>query len=430
MPSLPPYPSYRDSGILWLGQIPAHWEVKRIKHIVLLNSETLPETTDPDYIIQYLDIGNVDEVEGIGTVQEFRFENAPSRARRIVRAGDTIISTVRTYLKAVAFFEKPSDNQIVSTGFAVLRPQLNVFPKYLSWLVQSKPFVERVVAHSVGVGYPAINPSELASLPAWLPPLPEQRTIAAYLDRQTAKIYALIAKKQRLLALLAKQRAALISQAVTKGLNPDVKMKDSGVDWLGDIPAHWEIKRVKYVANLNMGQSPSSDEYNLEGVGRPFLQGNAEFGENHPIPKYFCDAARKFALVGDYLLSVRAPVGALNLADQEYGIGRGLCAIRAKAELLDHRFTWYLLETSRKQLDFVATGSTYEAVSTDQVGNAISVVPPLSEQTAIAAYLDHQTAKIDALTTNVESAIERLREYRSALISSAVTGKIKVEGLP
>ena len=175
----------------------------------------MTETTNPNYAIQYLDISNVDDVEGIGQIQEMQFQDAPSRARRIVKRGDTIISTVRTYLKAVAYFDNPPDNLVVSTGFAVLRPKLGIDPKFLYVLVKCNEFVETVVSHSVGVGYPAINPSELSCLSVWVPPLSEQRAIAAYLDRATVRIDALSAKIETAIARLREYRAALISSAVT-----------------------------------------------------------------------------------------------------------------------------------------------------------------------------------------------------------------------
>ncbi len=228
------YPSYKDSSVEWLGRIPAHWQLTRLKYAVRQNSETLPETTDPDYELQYLDIGNVEEVAGVGSPQEMRFGNAPSRARRRVRLGDTIISTVRTYLKAIAHFESPPDNLIVSTGFAVLRPKPESHPKFVHALVRSSQFVEKVVARSVGVGYPAINPSELSCLPVWLLTFGEQRAIAEFLDRETGKIDALVGKKERLIELLQEKRTALISHAVTQGLNPNAPKNGSSGKRVGD----------------------------------------------------------------------------------------------------------------------------------------------------------------------------------------------------
>ena len=223
-----------------------------------------------------------------------------------------------------------------------------------------------------------------------------------------------------------KRYPALINQAVTKGLDPNVEMKASGVEWIGEVPKHWKIKRLKYIADLNMGQSPPSEEYNSDQIGTPFLQGNAEFGLHHPIPKIYCPTARKHANSGDILLSVRAPVGAINVADQEYGIGRGLCSIRPRINQFEHRYAKYLLEVVRAELYAVATGTTYEAVTVDEVSNVTCVVPPLSEQAQIADLLDCKTEQIDELIVAEQRKIERLKEYRQSLISEAVTGKIDV----
>jgi len=212
---LDPTAPMKDSGVEWLGRIPAHWEVKPLKFSVTMNPDVLDEATRPDYEMLYVDVGNVDSTGTIQNAESLRFENAPTRARRKIRAGDTILSTVRTYLKAIAFVPDPPDNLIVSTGFAVLRPGRNVAPKFLWRLVQSQQFVDAVVSYSEGVGYPAINPSRLGRLVAWLPPLPEQRAIAAFLDRETAKIDALIAKVREAIERLKEYRTALISAAVT-----------------------------------------------------------------------------------------------------------------------------------------------------------------------------------------------------------------------
>jgi len=217
---LDPNVPMKDSGVDWLEEIPAHWEVKRLKNIVHLNPEVLPETTDSDYLMQYIDITNVDEVSGVNPPDEMPFDNAPSRARRIVRPGDTILSTVRTYLKAAAYFENPPDNLIVSTGFAVLRPDIGIYPPYIFALVRCQPFIESVVSNSVGVAYPAISPSELAALPVWVPPdVEEQKIIVEYLERERAKIDSLIVNIREGIDRLREYRTALISAAVTGKIN-------------------------------------------------------------------------------------------------------------------------------------------------------------------------------------------------------------------
>jgi type I restriction enzyme S subunit len=197
--------------------------------------------------------------------------------------------------------------------------------------------------------------------------------------------------------------------------------KDSGVEWLGEIPEGWETKRLKFISQLTMGQSPNSEDYNHDGYGAPFLQGNAEFGSRNPQAKIFCHTVNKYAEKGDILLSVRAPVGAVNEADQRYGIGRGLCSIRADELLLSRVFVWFLLEVVKVQLNLFSTGSTYEAVAVTDVANLNCLLPPLTEQQAIARFLDRETVKIDTLIAKKERLIELLKEKRTALISHAVT---------
>jgi type I restriction enzyme S subunit len=202
-------------------------------------------------------------------------------------------------------------------------------------------------------------------------------------------------------------------------LKPYPAYKDSGLEWLGSIPGHWEVKRLKFAAHIEAGQSPPSELVTDGSQGLPFLQGNADFGSLHPTPRQVCDLAPKRASPADILLSVRAPVGAMNIADQAYGIGRGLCAISPSSA--DPRFCFYLLTTTRSLLDSVATGSTYDAVTTAQVGDLPALLPPPSEQRLIATFLDRETARIDVLVAKKERLIELLQEQRTALITRAVT---------
>ena len=253
--SFPRYPAYKDSGVEWLGEVPGHWGAAPLKTVSTHKDDVLDESTAPETEIAYVDISSVDSVNGIRAKEDMLFAVAPSRARRRVKHGDVIVSTVRTHLKAIARIRNPEENLVVSTGFVVIRPRGDLAPDFLGHLVSAGFFVDQVIARSTGVSYPAINASELVAIPVPVPPLSEQTQIATFLDRETAKIDALVAEQRRLMALLKEKRQAVISHAVTKGLNPDAPMKPSGVEWLGEVPAHWKVKRLRDVANLNPSKS-------------------------------------------------------------------------------------------------------------------------------------------------------------------------------
>jgi len=195
--------------------------------------------------------------------------------------------------------------------------------------------------------------------------------------------------------------------------------KDSGVEWLGEMPEHWEILKLKYTDRVIMGQSPSSEDYNDTHSGLPFLQGNAEFGKINPNPKIWCETANKTASGGDVLVSVRAPIGAVNMADQEYGIGRGLCAIRPIKS--NNKYLYYFFISLNDELNSIGTGSTYTAISVDEVENIKIPYAELPEQRSIAIYLDDRTQKIDSLIEKKQKLIELLKEERAAVINYAVT---------
>ena len=203
-------------------------------------------------------------------------------------------------------------------------------------------------------------------------------------------------------------------------MRPYDSYKRSGVPWLTEIPEHWELKRLKFVATTIAGQSPPS-EIVSEFTGRyPFLQGNAEFGPISPNPKLSCETPNKFAEQGDILLSVRAPVGAINIADQRYGIGRGICAIRAEGTI-SRKFLHHSLTATKETLREASTGSTYDAVSVGDVGNIATPIPPSDEQTAIVRFLDHADEQIGRYIAGKERLIALLEEERQALVHQAVT---------
>jgi type I restriction enzyme S subunit len=410
-----PYPAYKDSGVDWLGQVPEHWGIARLKDACRVNKETLSEQTLPDYLLLYVDIGNVDSTGAVAELQEMSFADAPSRARRVVQSGDTIISTVRTYLRAIRYFQDAPDNLIASTGFAVLSPGPMIDASFLALLVRSEPFIQRVVAESEGVGYPAIAPSKLAGFYVWIPPLPEQRAIAAYLDREAARIDALTAKQQRLIALLGAKRTALITRAVTRGLDEAAPLKDSGVAWLGQVPEHWEVTRLKRVARMAYGESlPEADR--IDGAV-PVFGSNGWVGthSNSNTDSPTVIIGRK----GSYGKVVYSESRAFVIDTAFY--------VDSTTTESDIRWLFYLLATL--DLDESSEDSAVPGLSRESVYAKQVPLPPLPEQRAIAAYLDRETARIDALVAKVEQAIARLHEYRRALITAAVTGQIDVRAM-
>lgn len=205
----------KDSGIEWLGEIPEHWEVKPIKYFVTCNDESLTDKTDKDYQLRYIDIGNVDSNGNVSEIVSYKFKDAPSRARRIVKSGDIIVSTVRTYLRAIMHIKGDTENLIVSTGFAVLRPRKNVFSEFLNYAIRANYFIGKVVSESNGVSYPAINSTELITLKIAIPLIDEQKKIVQFIDSETAIINTTISTIEKEIALVEEYKTALIAEAVT-----------------------------------------------------------------------------------------------------------------------------------------------------------------------------------------------------------------------
>ena len=205
----------KDSGIEWVGEIPKHWQVDRLKNIVNYNEQTLKETTNKNYRFKYIDIGSVEYGKGILPLEIMTFEKAPSRARRIVKGGDIIISTVRTYLKAIAVVPKSDMPIIVSTGFITLRTKGIVDQEYLKYVVQSETFISEISSKSVGVNYPAINATELINIKIAIPPKEERLKIISHLDKKARLIDEAIANKQKQLETLEEYKKSLIYEYVT-----------------------------------------------------------------------------------------------------------------------------------------------------------------------------------------------------------------------
>lgn len=206
----------KDSGVEWLGEVPAGWKLRTIKHFSEINQNVLSENTNKYLLIDYVDISSISSEKGIEKTESFMFKDAPSRARRIVKNGDIIVSTVRTYLRAIAYIENPAKNLIVSTGFAVLSPiKKQIEPKFAKYSFLSESFIAEVISKSKGVSYPAITATELGNIKLPLPSLTEQKEIVAYIDQETTKIDNLIQKQQTLIEKLKEYRTSVIAYAVT-----------------------------------------------------------------------------------------------------------------------------------------------------------------------------------------------------------------------
>lgn len=427
------YALYKSTASEWLKEVPDHWSVKRIKNIATYNDEALDEKTDPDLKIEYVDISSVSLIKGIEKSEPMAFEKAPSRARRKVKHGDIIVSTVRTYLKAIAPVHHPPEHLIVSTGFAVIRPMSNLHSGYAGYLLQSNGFVGDVVANSVGVSYPAINASDLVRIPAVEPPMPEQEAIARFLDYKTSQINALLAKKEALLARLAEKRTSLISHAVTKGLDPSAPMKDSKVEWLGSIPQEWKETKVKFLGELILGLTYSPDDVVSDGGTLVLRSSNVQDGKIslNDCVYVSCDIPKKVVTKVDDILicsrnGSRALIGKCALLTDRVSnqaFGAFMTILRSKHA----RFLYYVLNSTlfKFQSGRFLT-STINQLTTQTLGDFEIALPPEETQVAIINYLDKVTDAIDSQGKKVQSVIDRLTEYRIALITSAVTGKIDV----
>ncbi len=235
---LDPNVRMKPSGVEWIGDVPEHWEVRPLKRWVTINRETLSGKEDPDYEFRYIDIGSVGEGSLTGSPRHMRFANAPSRARRVVRAGDTLISTVRPYLKAVCHIESDEDDLVASTGFAVLTPPPTLDGRYLFYSVLSESFIRLATMHSIGASYPAVEPSRLGCLPVALPPtLDEQLRISAYLDSKLKPTQNMIRAERRQIEFLHEYRTRLIADVVTGKLDvrdvelPDIDVSEGLDEW-------------------------------------------------------------------------------------------------------------------------------------------------------------------------------------------------------
>lgn len=434
------YAEYKDSGVEWLGKVPSHWDTKPLKYLCTYNDDVLPDSTSKVFELEYVDIGSVSSTEGITNTENMVFKDAPSRAKRIVQDGDVIVSTVRTYLEAIAPINNPPQNMIVSTGFAVIRPNEYLCKGYAAYCLRAKGFINEVVSLSVGVSYPAINATDLVGIKIPSLPFNEQAQIANFLDHETAKIDTLIEKQQTLIQLLKEKRQAVISHAVTKGLNPDAPMKDSGVEWLGDVPKHWDLVPLKYLCSFSGGGTPTKDNLSYWTGGTiPWVSPKdmksfwIDKTQDYITENAVKESSTKLIKAGSLLMVVRSgilqrtiPI-AINTVDVT--MNQDMRALQFNERMTSEYAANYIVGNVDKLLfAWSKEGATVESIEQEYLSNSLFPVPPIAEQQRIVDKINEQMKTFDSLVSKAQKAIQLMQERRTALISAAVTGKIDVRG--
>ena len=428
-----PYPDYKPSGVDWLGTIPGHWEAKRLKFVARIEAGQSPPSERVSQGMEAIPFlqGNA-EFGAIYPSPRFTCEEPPKNSC----TGDILLS-VRAPVGAINIGDQPYG---IGRGLCAIRPSVYLEARFTYYLL----LVIRTCLSEVATGstYDAVTTGDVGNVPAILPTRPEQHAIVAFLDQETARIDALVAKKVRLIELLQEKRTALITRAVIKGLDPKASMKDSGVEWLGEIPAHWEVKRLKHLAGkVGSGKTPrgGAERYADDGVMLLRSQ-NVHFGGLRLTDVAHIDTdtddemSGSRVLEGDVLLNITgASLGrscVAKLSGKDANVNQHVCIIRTNQQEDVPDFLAYSVE-SRSLQDQIfnnENGVSRDALNFEQIGDLLFARPAKNEQTTIAAFLDGETAKLDSLITKIQEAIERLQELRTALISAAVTGRIDVRG--
>ena len=404
----------------------------RVKDVAIVNRAALPEATDPDRAFRYLDIASVDRLGRMTHLQELRFDEAPSRARRLVQPGDSIVSTVRTYLRAVAQIGADADDLVVSTGFATLTPRPGVDPRWLYWALRSATFIEDVVARSVGVSYPAITATELATISISVPPIDVQRQIAGVLDAETARIDDSIEELEYLQKLTHEDALARQTALALQG-SQAAPSRPSGHDWMGSIPAHWRVSRLKFEARLESGHTPARSRpelwidctipwVSLNDVGTlatvEFLHKTTNLISEEGIAA----SSARVLPAGTVVVSRDATIGRCGILGVPMATSQHFANWICSASL-EPRYLWLVFRTAMQpHFDSLTDGATLRTIGIPDMKNLVVPVPPVDEQRAIveraALVREHEAALVD----EIETQIDLLREHRQALITAAATG--------
>ncbi len=435
------YPEYKDSGIEWITEIPSHWKVTKIKG---LPNDDINSFIDGDWIespyitdsgIRYITTGNIGEgkykEQGNSYISDETFEELNCTE---VYAGDLLISRLSLPIGRCCIIPDLGHRIVTSVDNVILRPKEGILKKFIMYLMNTVRYFEYTSQLARGTTLLRISRSMLGNIKIILPPVEEQTAIASFLDHKTRQIDDLIAKKERLIELLKEERTAVINQAVTKGLDPNVPMKDSGIEWLGEIPEHWTVKRLKYSVEINKNKlsEDTDQEYEFKYVDI----GNVSFGklENDPPSMTFKDApsrARRVIHKGDTIVStVRTYLKAITYIDESLDsqiASTGFAVLTPLGTILE-KYLFYLSTSDVfvEKVCSISVGVSYPATNAGDIGNIKVWLPTMQEQIEIVEYISYENDKIDNLIKIHNTQIDLLKEYKTSLINEVVTGKIMV----
>lgn len=426
------YGSLKPSGVDWIGEIPSSWQVDKFRYVFRESGEKIKDEV----------VGKMLSVSGYRGIEIKEYEDDNRRrldhelvGYRIVRQGQLVVNTM--WLNYAGLGVSAYEGH-VSPAYRSYWINDAINGRYAHYLLRSGLYVQGYTQLLTGVRPNSLQMSrdDLFAFPILLPPREEQLTIANFLDHETAKIDALIAEQQRLIELLKEKRQAVISHAVTKGLDPSVPMKDSGVEWLGEVPVHWEVKQLKHVvdprSSITYGIVQAGPEY--EG-GVPYIRTSDMSGdqlptEGYPLTSPEIDAsyARSRVVPGDLVISIRASVGKCLPFPDELKVAnltQGTAKI-SPGKLISRDFLMAYLNGSASQqyFDLMAKGATFREITLDALRRAPVLVPPRKEQVSIEQAISRRSALLENTLLAASKSIRLLKERRSALISAAVTGKI------
>ena len=431
--SFPRYPKYKDSGVEWLTTVPAHWEEVRGDAVIREKYESNKGMLSDNLLsLSFGRIVRKDVFSNDGLLPD-SFETY-----QVVDPGDIVFRPTDLQNDWNSLRSAIAEERGIITSAYIAVTSSSAVPRYLHYLFRAYDHTK--VFYSMGGGLrQAFKFADLRRLPLLMPPISEQTAIATFLDRETAKIDALIAEQQRLIALLQEKRQAVISHAVTKGLNPAAPMKDSGNPGIGSVPLHWRVCKMKWVARMESGHTPDKkiDAY-WENCEIPWVSLNdTGYLKDHD---YISDTAYRVNELGIANSSARLLPERVVAFSRDATIGR--CAITTRPMAVSQHFiAWvcgdelspeyllFRLRTMTQELERLTTGATLKTIGMPDVRTLQTPVPPIDEQLAIVAHIQRSCADSDMFISEAEKAIALLQERRSALISAAVTGQIDVRGL-